>query len=42
MIPFKMFLFNLRAMVAAVSAAVAMILMLFFNAILSEHLIDEF
>lgn len=37
-ITFGMFLFNLRAMVTICSAAIAMVFMLFFNAILSEHL----
>lgn len=38
-VSFKAFLFNSRAMVAVCSAAIAMVFMLFFNAILSDHLV---
>ena len=41
-ITFGMFLFNMRAMVTIVSAAMAMVFMLFFNAILSDHLIHAY
>ena len=37
-VTFKMFFTNMRAMITIVSAAIAMIFMLFFNAILAPHL----
>ena len=37
-----MFFFNMRAMISVVSAALAMVFMLFFNAILSEHLVNAY
>jgi predicted MFS family arabinose efflux permease len=37
-----MFLFNMRAMISVISAGLAMVFMLFFNAILSEHLNDSY
>jgi predicted MFS family arabinose efflux permease len=37
-----MFFTNLRTMITVVSAAIAMIFMLFFNAILSPHLKAEY
>lgn len=33
-----MFLFNARAMITIAAAAISMVLMLFFNAILADHL----
>ena len=41
-ITFSMFLTNMRAMVTIVSAAISMIFMLFFSAILSTHLGEAF
>ena len=39
---FKVFLTNTRAMVTVCSAAIAMVFMLFFNAILSDHLVHNY
>ena len=40
-VTYKMFLKNRRAMMATGSAMIAMIFMLFFDGILTMHLIDE-
>ena len=41
-VSFKVFFFNMRAMVTVCSAAIAMVFMLFFNAILSDHLVHAY
>jgi hypothetical protein len=41
-VPFSFFFTNVRAMITICSAAIAMVFMLFFNAILSEHLMAAY